>query len=359
MQTSFSNKKIKVVIGLSGGVDSAVAALLLRDQGHEVQALFMQNWTADQNDPYCSISQDLNDARAVCDKLQISFSVTNFSREYWHNVFQYFLDEYAAGRTPNPDIMCNKEIKFKAFLQQVMDLGADYMATGHYARINKINDQYQLFRGKDKNKDQSYFLYTLNQEQLAKSLFPIGDLTKGEVRAIAKKAGLPNHAKKDSTGICFIGERNFKAFLKEYLLDKPGDIVTVEDEIIGRHDGLMFYTIGQRKGLKIGGRRNAKELPWYVIDKNIKNNQLRVVQGCDHPQLFANFLHYNRAHWISGVSPTFPLKCEAQIRYRSQAKECSINVNQVQFKTAQWAVTSGQSVVFYLSERCLGGGIIV
>jgi tRNA-specific 2-thiouridylase len=352
-------KKIKVVLGISGGVDSAVTALMLQEQGYEVQAVFMQNWVADQNDPYCSINQDLNDAKAVCDKLQIPFSIINFSREYWRNVFQYFLDEYAAGRTPNPDVMCNKEIKFKAFLQHAIDLGADCIATGHYARIDKVDNYYRLRRGKDNNKDQSYFLYTLNQKQLAKSLFPIGNLTKDEVRAIAKKAGLPNYAKKDSTGICFIGERNFKEFLKEYLLDKPGDIVTEESKIIGRHDGLMFYTLGQRKGLKIGGCNNAKELPWYVINKDIKNNRLYVAQGHDHPRLLANSLSYKNEHWISGIEPKFSLQCEAQIRYRSCAKKCTVNAGQVQFKEPQWAIAPGQSVVFYLGDHCLGGGIII
>ena len=359
MSVQAARKKIKVVLGISGGVDSAVAAFLLQRQGIDVHAVFMQNWIADQNDPYCSIPQDLADARAVCDKLKIPFTITNFSREYWHNVFQYFLDEYAAGRTPNPDIICNKEIKFKAFLQYAMESGAEYIATGHYARIAREEDKYVLLRGKDSNKDQSYFLYTLNQAQLAKSLFPIGDLTKDEVRIIAKKAGLPNHAKKDSTGICFIGERNFKEFLKQYLLDKPGDIVTAENEVIGRHDGLMFYTLGQRKGLKIGGRNNAKELPWYVISKDINNNRLYVAQDHDHQRLFASVLYYENAHWISGIVPPLPMECEAQIRYRSRAQECTVSVEQVQFNKPQWAITPGQSVVFYRGENCLGGAVIV
>jgi len=351
-------KKTKVVLGISGGVDSAVSALLLKEQGYDVYAVFMQNWVADQNDPYCSIPQDLNDARSVCDRLKIPFSIINFSREYWHSVFQYFLDEYNAGRTPNPDIMCNKEIKFKAFLQHAMDLGADYIATGHYARIDKIDNEYQLLRGKDQNKDQSYFLYTLNQEQLAKSIFPIGELTKNEVRMLAKKAQLPNHSKKDSTGICFIGERNFKKFLKEYLLDKPGDIVTMDDEIIGKHDGLMFYTLGQRKGLRIGGRNNSSEEPWYVVSKNMANNRLYVVQGHDHPSLFSNLLYYKNRHWISSKQPQLPLQCEAQIRYRSFAKECIVRESEVRFNEPQWAITPGQSVVFYLGDHCLGGAII-
>lgn len=357
-------KKTKVIVGISGGVDSAVAALLLKEQGYDVQALFMQNWVSDQNDPYCSISQDLKDARVVCEWLKIPFATINFSREYWQNVFQHFLDEYAAGRTPNPDIMCNKEIKFKSFLQYAVESGADFIATGHYARIDKEDAKYKLLRGKDSNKDQSYFLYTLDQEQLAKTLFPIGDLTKSQVRIIAEKAGLPNYAKKDSTGICFIGERNFKEFLKEYLLAKPGDIVTPENEVIGRHEGLMFYTLGQRKGLGIGGRRNAQEAPWYVIAKDIKNNRLGVAQGHNHPQLFSKDLQFKGAHWISGFEPLFPLPCEAQIRYRSRAQECvvssfAINEYQVKFKEPQWAITPGQSVVIYQETNCLGGGVII
>lgn len=360
MHSYSSNKKIKVVVGVSGGVDSAVAALLLKKQGYDVTAIFMQNWVADQNDPYCSIPQDMSDARAVCEKLQVPFSTTNFSREYWDKVFKYFLDEYSAGRTPNPDILCNKEIKFKAFLQYALDLGADYIATGHYARIIKKDNKYQLLCGKDSNKDQSYFLYTLNQEQLSKSLFPIGNLTKDEVRMLAKEAELPNYAKKDSTGICFIGERNFTTFLKEYLLNKPGDIVNSRNEVIGKHDGLMFYTLGQRKGIGIGGRKNAKDAPWYVIAKDIKTNRLYVSQNHNHPQLFNEVLQYKDAHWISGIEPQFPLVCEAQIRYRSRPQKCIVNANyRVEFNEPQWAITPGQSVVFYQGDECLGGGIIV
>jgi tRNA-uridine 2-sulfurtransferase len=358
-----SNQQAHVIVGMSGGVDSAVAALLLKNQDYKIQGVFMQNWEADRDDPYCSIPQDLADAEKVCNQLQIPLTVVNFSKEYWERVFQNFLDEYAAGRTPNPDILCNKEIKFKAFLQYALDQGADYIATGHYARTVQINGSYQLLKGIDQNKDQSYFLYTLGQAQLSHSLFPLGELNKNTVRNLAEKAGLINFAKKDSTGICFIGERNFKKFLSEYLLAKPGDIITTEQQVIGKHDGLMFYTLGQRKGLSIGGRKDAQEKPWYVAAKDLNKNQLIVTQEHNHSLLLSSSLVCSNIHWIKETAPNLPIKCCAKTRYRQSDQTCVITkLNteqfQVNFAQPQWAVTPGQSVVFYQNDECLGGGII-
>jgi tRNA-specific 2-thiouridylase len=352
-----------VIVGMSGGVDSAVAALLLKNQGYKIQGVFMQNWEADRNDPYCSIPQDLADAEKVCAQLQIPLTIVNFSKEYWDRVFQHFLDEYASGRTPNPDILCNKEIKFKAFLRYALEQGADYIATGHYARITQTDSIYKLFKGLDCTKDQSYFLYTLGQTQLSHSLFPLGDLTKDSVREFAKKAGLANFAKKDSTGICFIGERNFKKFLSEYLLAQPGNIVTTDQKIIGKHDGLMFYTLGQRKGINIGGLKDAKESPWYVAAKNLKDNQLIVAQEHDHPLLLSTSLICSNPHWIQETEPRLPFTCCAKTRYRQPDQTCTVtkltnDQLQVNFDQPQWAVTPGQSVVFYQNDECLGGGII-
>ena len=322
----------------------------------------MQNWE-EHGITQCSSSQDLLDAQAVCDILQIKLHVVNFATEYWQKVFQHFLREYAAYRTPNPDVLCNKEIKFRAFLDYAKSLGADFIATGHYARHTTYANTEHLLQAKDKAKDQSYFLYLLKQEQLAASLFPIGELTKKIVRAIAKAAHLPNHAKKDSTGICFIGERNFKSFLSEYLLAKPGNIVTTENIIIGRHDGLMFYTIGQRHGLNIGGQKHGREAPWYVAAKENQNNLLIVTQDRDYKTLTAKQLMCSQTHWIAGNAPTFPIKCQAKIRYRQPAQKCIVKKQQdekllVDFHTNQWAISPGQSVVFYQTEECLGGGII-
>lgn len=350
-----------IIVGLSGGVDSAVAALLLKKQNHHVEAVFMQNWVHDPTQ--CSSSQDLLDAQAVCDILQIKLHIVNFATEYWQKVFQHFLREYAAYRTPNPDVLCNKEIKFRAFLDYAKLLGADFIATGHYARHTTYANTTHLLQAKDNTKDQSYFLYLLNQEQLAASLFPIGELTKKKVREIAKAAHLPNHAKKDSTGICFIGERNFKNFLSEYLLAKPGNIVTTEKKIIGRHDGLMFYTIGQRHGLNLGGQKNYREAPWYVATKEIQDNLLIVTQDRNYKTLAAKQLICDQTHWISGNTPIFPLKCQAKIRYHQPSQKCIVKKQQnnkllVDFCTNQWAISPGQSVVFYQAEECLGGGII-
>jgi tRNA-specific 2-thiouridylase len=352
-----------IIVGMSGGVDSSVAALLLKEQGHHVEGVFMKNWEGDDSDTYCPASVDMADAQAVCDQLDIELHRVNFASEYWENVFAHFLSEYRAGRTPNPDILCNKEIKFTAFLQFAKQRGADFIATGHYARCHQNDDQFQLLKGLDNQKDQSYFLHALSQSQLASSLFPIGELEKPHVRALAEKAGFKNHIKKDSTGICFIGERKFKTFLSEYLPAKPGNIESVNGEVLGTHDGLMFHTMGQRQGLKIGGKKNASESPWYVVAKDMPRNVLIVAQGHDHPELFAPALIANQIHWIN-ETPDFPLKAAAKTRYRQTDQACIINkINatdyQIIFDEPQRAITPGQSVVFYQENVCLGGGIIV
>ncbi|MFT3742162.1 MAG: tRNA 2-thiouridine(34) synthase MnmA [Gammaproteobacteria bacterium] len=349
------------MVGLSGGVDSAVAALLLKQQGHDVTGVFMQNWQ--EGDPLCPADQDLRDAQAVCQQLDIPFQTIQFVQEYWDKVFQYFLDEYAAGRTPNPDILCNREIKFKAFLQYALAQGADYIATGHYARISETEHSFQLLKGLDANKDQSYFLYTLQQPALSKSLFPLGHLEKNAVRQLAAEAGFKNHAKKDSTGICFIGERKFREFLGEYLLARPGSIETETGRVIGEHRGLMFYTLGQRQGLGIGGQREALTTPWYVIAKDLSRNVLVVGQGHDHPRLLSRSLSCEQLSWVAGVEPTSPLRCSAKTRYRQRDNPCTLTREtsdryQVVFDAPEWAVTPGQSVVFYQGDVCLGGGVI-
>ena len=353
-----------IIVGMSGGVDSSVTALLLKEQGHHVEGIFMKNWEEDDTDTYCPASIDMADAQAVCDILQIELHRVNFAAEYWETVFSHFLSEYRAGRTPNPDILCNKEIKFKAFLQYAKQRGADYIATGHYAQITHAADQFQLLKGLDPQKDQSYFLHALAQEQLAHSLFPIGHLDKTLVREMAQKAGFKNHIKKDSTGICFIGERKFKEFLNEYLPAKPGKIKTLNGEEIGIHDGLMFYTMGQRQGLKIGGLKNTPEAPWYVVAKNLDENTLIVTQGHDHPALFAKALIAKQVHWINETSTAFPMKIAAKTRYRQADQACIIekidgDEYRIVFNDAQRAITPGQSVVFYQGNQCLGGGIIV
>lgn len=351
------------MVGLSGGVDSAVAASLLLEQGYRVEALFMKNWDEDDEAGYCPAEQDLADARAVADLLGIRLHTVSFSSEYWDHVFEYFLDEYRAGRTPNPDIMCNQEIKFKAFLDYSLGLGVGNIATGHYARVEGKPGQRRLLKGKDGNKDQSYFLYRLNQRALNHSLFPLGELQKNRVRELAEQHGFPNYAKKDSTGICFIGERKFKDFLGRYLPAQPGDIVTLDAEVIGRHQGLMFHTIGQRQGLGIGGRRHNSGEPWYVVDKDLAGNRLIVVQGKNHPALFKSSLQAGDLHWISGRAPDAPLACEARIRYRQAVQACTITsldatTASVRFDQPQRAVTPGQAVVFYVDDVCLGGGTI-
>jgi len=353
----------KVMIGMSGGVDSSVAALRLLEQGHEVTGLFMKNWDEDDGSEYCTAKEDLDDAQQVSDKLGIELKTVNFAAEYWDNVFEDFLSEYAAGRTPNPDILCNREIKFKAFLDYATQLGADYIATGHYTQITQQGEQFQLLRGLDSNKDQTYFLYTLGQAQLSRSLFPIGDMEKPSVRELAQKAGFINSRKKDSTGICFIGERKFKDFLQRYLPAQPGHMKTPEGDIIGTHQGLMYYTLGQRQGLGIGGVKTAAEEPWYVVEKDLVNNILIVAQGHDHPLMQSISLHASQLSWVSGQASSNEFRCTAKTRYRQKDQACHViikddNTCEVTFDEAQRAVTPGQSVVFYDNDFCLGGGII-
>lgn len=350
-----------IIVGMSGGVDSSVAAYLLKAAGHHVSGVFMKNWEGDDTDTYCPATQDMADAQAVADKLGIELHMVNFADQYWERVFAYFLAEYRAGRTPNPDILCNKEIKFKAFLDYAKNRGADYIATGHYVRKQENNGHSYLLKGSDNNKDQSYFLHALSEAQLAQSLFPIGDLPKTKVREIAAELGFINHAKKDSTGICFIGERKFKTFLNEYLPAKPGKIITIDGEEIGHHDGLMFYTIGQRQGLQIGGRKDKAESPWYVAGKDLTHNHLIVVQG-EHPALFKTSLIATQMHWIN-EPPTLPKKAQAKTRYRQPDQACLIEQIapdrcHITFDTPQRAITPGQSVVFYEGDVCLGGGVI-
>ncbi len=323
----------------------------------------MKNWEEDDTEEYCTAAEDLRDAQAVCDQLGIPLHTVNFSADYWDRVFEYFLAEYRAGRTPNPDVMCNKEIKFKAFLDHALDLGADCIATGHYARTRHDGNHWQLLRGRDANKDQSYFLCALNQYQLAHAWFPLGGMEKTEVRRIATEQGFVNSAKKDSTGICFIGERKFRDFLERFIPAQPGEIVTPSGEVIGRHNGLMFYTLGQRQGLGIGGIAGSGDAPWFVADKRLDSNQLVVVQGHDHPLLFRRRLEASRLNWISGTPPETPLRCTAKIRYRQNDQPCELRLLdggrcEVVFDTPQRAVTPGQALVLYRQEVCLGGGII-
>jgi tRNA-specific 2-thiouridylase len=343
---------------MSGGVDSSVAALLLKREGHEVVGLFMKNWEDDDTDEYCSTREDLIDAAAAADVIGIELEAVNFAAEYKDRVFAEFLREYSAGRTPNPDVLCNAEIKFKAFLDHAMRLGAAKIATGHYARVDAAIGRHRLLRGLDAGKDQSYFLHRLNQEQLSRVMFPVGELEKREVRRIALEAGLPNHAKKDSTGICFIGERPFREFLNRYLPKVPGPIVDDQGRTIGEHIGLAFYTIGQRKGIGIGG---AGE-PWYVAGKDLAANKLIVVQGHDHPLLMKRSLAAENASWVAG-SPPAEKPHTAKTRYRQADAPCMLSEGvkggiRVEFPTPQWAVTPGQSVVLYDGEACLGGGVI-
>lgn len=353
----------KIVVGLSGGVDSSVSALLLKQQGFDVEGLFMKNWVDYADESECTVEDDRKDAQSVADKVGIVFHEANFAMEYWDYVFKHFLEEYQAGRTPNPDILCNREIKFKAFLDHAMELGGYLIATGHYARVREENGKFQLLKGLDNTKDQSYFLYTLGQAQLSRTLFPLGELPKTEVRKIAEAAGFINHDKKDSTGICFIGEMRFREFLGRYLPAQPGEMRTPEGEVIGEHSGLMYYTLGQRQGLGIGGRKNSSGEPWFVAGKDMENRILYVVQG-EHDWLYSTKLITEQLSWVSGEAPEFPCRAKAKTRYRQPDQACVITQGedgkiQVEFDEPQRAVTPGQSVVFYQEDVCLGGGIIV
>ncbi|EPZ39742.1 tRNA-specific 2-thiouridylase mnmA [Anoxybacillus ayderensis] len=349
----------RVVVGMSGGVDSSVAALLLKQQGYDVIGIFMKNWDDTDENGVCTATEDYEDVVRVCNQIGIPYYAVNFEKQYWEKVFTYFLDEYKAGRTPNPDVMCNKEIKFKAFLEHAMALGADYLATGHYARVAYRDGEYQLLRGLDANKDQTYFLNQLGQAQLSKVLFPIGELQKSQVREIAKEAGLATAGKKDSTGICFIGERNFKQFLSNYLPAQPGKMQTLDGEIKGTHDGLMYYTIGQRHGLGIGGSGE----PWFVVGKNLKENVLYVAQGFDNELLYSDAIIATNVNWVSDRKPHEPISCTAKFRYRQPDVPVTVEMidettARVSFSQRVRAVTPGQAVVFYHGEQCLGGGTI-
>jgi tRNA-specific 2-thiouridylase len=352
----------KVIVGMSGGVDSSVSLALLMEQGHAVEGLFMKNWDEDDGTEYCTAKTDLADAQAVCDRLGVHLHTANFAAEYWDRVFEHFLAEYRAGRTPNPDILCNREIKFRAFLDYALTLGAERIATGHYARTRVVDGHTWLLRGRDPNKDQTYFLHAVGEREFARTLFPVGDLPKSEVRAIAAKHGFVNHAKKDSTGICFIGERKFADFLKKYLPAQPGAMVLPDGRVIGEHHGLMYYTLGQRQGLGIGGTKGGSDEPWYVLGKDLAKNRLVVAQG-DHPLLYSRALAVHEPWWIDGTGPALPAGCTAKTRYRQADQRCRLEAApggglRVVFEQAQRAVTPGQSVVFYDGERCLGGGVI-
>ena len=362
------SKKKRIVIGMSGGVDSSVAAWLLKEQGYEVVGLFMKNWEDDDDSQFCSARTDWLDAVSVADLVGVDIEAVNFAAEYKDRVFSEFLREYEAGRTPNPDVLCNAEIKFKAFLDHAVELGADMIATGHYARVRENDGRFQLLKAADASKDQSYFLHRLNQAQLSKTLFPLGDIPKTQVRRIAEQLNLPNAKKKDSTGICFIGERPFRAFLNRYLSYQPGPIKTPEGETVGQHVGLSFYTLGQRKGIGIGGlksHRNADGTSeaWYAAKKDVPNNTLYVVQGHSHPWLLSCGLQAAQSSWIAGEAPNEG-KLAAKTRYRQADVECELRIrgeNEIQagFPSPQWAVTPGQSAVFYEGDVCLGGGIIM
>jgi tRNA-uridine 2-sulfurtransferase len=370
------DNQMQITVGLSGGVDSAVCALLLKQQGYNVSAIFMKNWNEDDDDNYCPAEEDYADAQTVAAKLNIPLKAVNFAAEYWDKVFALFLDSYKKGHTPNPDILCNKEIKFKVFLDFALSdkgpdkrlnagsaFGADKIATGHYAQVKEENGQHLLLKGKDTGKDQSYFLYTLNQQQLSKALFPLGEIEKTEVRKLAEENNLDVYDKKDSTGICFIGERNFNQFLSRFLKSTAGDMISEHGEVVGKHKGLIYHTLGQRKGLGIGGSKHSTGEPWFVAKKDLEKNQLIVVQGKDNPLLYQQQLQASQLHWVSGEAPKTPYHCKAKTRYRQQDQDCIIksitnDLCEVEFDLPQFAITPGQSVVFYDVMICLGGGII-
>ena len=358
------SSKQTVFIGLSGGVDSSVAAYLLQEAGYHVEGLFMKNWEEDDTQDYCSAKEDLKDVRQICRTLNIPLHTVNFAQEYWQSVFSDFLEDYKAGRTPNPDVLCNREIKFKHFLKHAINLGADYIATGHYVKNIFKNGLHTLHKASDINKDQSYFLYTLNQDQLSRSLFPLASLNKTEIRDIARNLGLVTHNKKDSTGLCFIGERKFKPFLSEFINAQPGLMQTPEGKTLGQHDGIMFYTLGQRQGLKIGGQKDQATLPWYVVGKDIQNNILYVSQGQDHPWHFCTEVTVNQPHWIANTPPSNTFQAQAKTRYRQADQLCEVELQAnntliARFKEPQRSVTPGQSLVLYQGDKMLGGGIIV
>ncbi|AWP37422.1 tRNA 2-thiouridine(34) synthase MnmA [Heyndrickxia coagulans] len=352
-------KDTRVVVGMSGGVDSSVAAYLLKQQGYDVIGIFMKNWDDTDENGVCTATEDYNDVIRVCNQIGIPYYAVNFEKQYWDKVFTYFLDEYRAGRTPNPDVMCNKEIKFKAFLEHALNLGADYLATGHYARVVHQDGEYKMLRGVDGNKDQTYFLNQLGQHQLSRVMFPIGDLEKPRVREIAKEAGLATANKKDSTGICFIGERNFKEFLSHYLPAQKGLMKTLDGKVMGEHEGLMYYTIGQRHGLGIGGSGE----PWFAVGKDLKENVLYVEQGFHHPALYSDYMTGVKANWVSGKKPPEVFRCTAKFRYRQPDQKVTVQLLgddevKVIYDEPVRAVTPGQAVVFYNGEECLGGATI-
>ena len=354
----------RIVVGMSGGVDSAVAALLLKEQGYDVVGVFMKNWEEKDDEGICTAAADYEDVRRVCDAIGIPYSSVNFTKEYWERVFQIFLSEYAAGRTPNPDILCNKEIKFRAFLDYAMNMGAECIATGHYARTRIGPDgKTQLLRGLDETKDQSYFLHRLSQEQISKVIFPVGELRKTQVRKIAEEIGLPNAKKKDSTGICFIGERPFREFLNRYLPTHPGPMKTPDGRVVGEHMGLAFYTLGQRKGIGMGGSRDGNGEPWFVAKKDMATNTLWIAQGHDHPWLLSHHLTAVMPSWVSGVAPEAGSHLTVKTRYRQTDGQCTVSAISddaftLNFPQPQWAVTPGQSAVIYDGEVCIGGGFI-